>query len=195
MRDNNKNSNVNNISGSTFIGETNISVGNTDSKEKERDVTASCKVKSVWRSPITMASLSWISFFLTIIDVFSFWKIIEPLINIARTKNFNIKPNRPYYVLLFIFLTLLIFVIMILREITKKQTRHPLIFNYAINGLGKRITIEKVYPDSCPICNGKMKYHKIGKNTNEKKLVLECQRNKDHCWKVDPAEEKIKVEK
>ena len=32
-----------------------------------------------------------------------------------------------------------------LRRIAKKQTRHPLFFNFAISGYGNRLTIEKIH--------------------------------------------------
>lgn len=46
-----------------------------------------------------------------------------------------------------------------LRRITKNQTRHPLLFNYAISGYGRRLTLEKIHIEKCPQCGGKMKYY------------------------------------
>lgn len=54
------------------------------------------------------------------------------------------------------FLLILIFR---LRTITKKETRQPLFFNYAISGIDGKITIEKIHINNCPKCGGKMKYY------------------------------------
>ena len=94
---------------------------------------------------------------------------------------------------------------MCLRSITKKETRHPLFFNYAISGLGRRITIEKIHIDKCPICGGTMKYfnkaveweygkYSDGRTKREviKKVpALQCKRNSNHWFEVDPAEDRV----
>lgn len=85
-----------------------------------------------------------------------------------------------------------------LRRITKKQIRIPLAFDYAINGMDRRIVIEMVKPDKCPICGGKMKYYNKpvewreyyvdGKTKREllkRTPALECRRNCEHWFKVD----------
>lgn len=91
-------------------------------------------------------------------------------------------------------------------KIAKKQTRHPLILNYAINGFGKKITIEKMHIGDCPICSGEMKYYnkpiewreitfsdgKTKREITKRIPVFECKRNPDHFFFVDPAEEKLK---
>ena len=91
------------------------------------------------------------------------------------------------------------------KSITSKETRYPLMFNYALSGIGNRLSIEKVEVAACPICNGKMKYYNkpiawdriIDSNGNEKRIVtervpaLECKRNSKHWAEVDPAEDKV----
>ena len=109
---------------------------------------------------------------------------------------------------MFIFLGLFIFsgIIFSLRKITKNQTRYPLKFNYAISGVKKRLNIEKLHIESCPECGGKLKYYNkpyewldsYDENGNLKKRkitkrvpVLECKRNSEHFWYVDPAGTKV----
>ncbi|MDI5946385.1 hypothetical protein [Streptococcus equi] len=92
-----------------------------------------------------------------------------------------------------------------MRSITKKETRHPLFFNYAISGLRRKITIEKIHIDKCPICGGTMKYfnkavewrditYSDGRKKHEviKKVpALQCKRNSEHWFKVDPAADRV----
>lgn len=110
------------------------------------------------------------------------------------------------YSIIFAILALLFVLFFSLRRIARKQIRIPLIFNYAISGYGKRLTIEKIHIDECPQCGGKMryynkpvewidKYYSDGKTKREitKRIpVLECKRNREHCYLVDPAEDKVK---
>ena len=59
MRDKYSKSNINNVSGNIFNGPTNILAGNNYSKEAEEDKVVLYTPEPVWRSPITMAILSW----------------------------------------------------------------------------------------------------------------------------------------
>jgi len=93
-----------------------------------------------------------------------------------------------------------------LRKIAKKQIRVPLILNYAISGYGRRITLEKIHIDKCPRCGGKMKYYNkpvewidnyYGDGRTKREItkripVLECKRNSEHYYEVDPAEDRVK---
>ena len=93
-----------------------------------------------------------------------------------------------------------------LRRIAKKQTRHPLFFNFAISGYGNRLTIEKIHIEGCPQCGGKMKYYNkpvewreilrsdgsTKREVTKRIPVLECKRNAEHWYAVDPAEDRVK---
>ena len=159
----------------------------------------------VWRSPFTLAVLSWISVILGIISVIPISQIFRNAFNLL---NGNIHQAMAFpieFAAGFMFIALLLFILVLsLRRIVKKQIRVPLVFDYAISGLEKRIVIEKVKVDKCPICGGKMKYYNKpiewreyyidGKKKCEvtKRVpALECKRNNNHWFEVDPAEEKI----
>lgn len=78
--------------------------------------------------------------------------------------------------------------------------------NFAINGYGGRLVLEKIHIDKCPQCGGKMKYYnkpvewkellysngKIKRQIVKKVPALECKRNAEHWYKVDPAEDRVK---
>lgn len=199
-------SNINNVSGNVFNGTTNIISGNNNNfKERESEKAATYTPELIWRSPITMAILTWLAFFISLIEIFPMYKICEPIINILMNKNIRMGTNNNIYLVIFALIMLVLMMILWLRNITKKETRHPLLFNYAISGLGRKITIEKIQIDKCPKCGGEMKYfnkaikwrditYSDGRTKREviKRVpALRCKRNSDHWFEVDPAAEKL----
>lgn len=206
MRDKNSKSNINNVSGNVFNGPANIIAGNNYSQKDEENKVASYTSEPVWRSPITMGILTWIGFILAIIDFFPMYKIFEPVINLIINKSIKVDSNNIIYVIVSLVIMFFLVLIIWLRSITKKETRHPLFFNYAISGLGRKITIEKIHIDKCPICGGTMKYFnravewrnitssdgKTKYEVTKKVPALQCNRNSDHWYEVDPAVDKLK---
>ncbi|MFU9915708.1 hypothetical protein [Fannyhessea vaginae] len=207
MRDKFSKSNINTVSGNIFNGPTNIVSGNnTDFNGNSLGKAATYTPEPVWRSPITMAILSWMGIFISLIGIFPFYKLFEPLINLFTNKSIQINANNNiiYWGILAIVIILLA-IIAWLRDITKRETRYPLFFNYAISGLGRKLTIEKIHIEKCPKCGGEMKYFNKavewrdttcpnGKTKHEvtKKVpVLQCKRNPDHCYEVDPAADRV----
>lgn len=206
MRDKHAMSNINKVSGNVFNGPTNIVAGNNYSKKDEENKVASYTPEPVWRSPITMAILSWIGFIISLIGLFPMYKIFEPVINLITNESIKVDSNNNIYVIIFAVILILFVLVMRLRSITKKETRHPLFFNYAISGLGRKITIEKIHIDKCPICGGTMKYFnkavewrditysdgRTKRKATKKVPALQCKRNLDHCFEVDPAADRVK---
>lgn len=206
MRDKYSKSNINNVSGNIFNGPTNIVAGNDYSREAKEDKVASYTPEPVWRSPITMAMLLWMGFIISLLGLFPMYKMFEPEINLITNKRVKVDLNNNIYVIIFAVIFILFVLVLHLRSITKKETRHPLFFNYAISGLGRKITIEKIRIDKCPICGGTMKYfnkavewrnitYSDGRTKREviKKVpALQCKRNSDHWCEVDPAGDKLK---
>ncbi len=90
---------------------------------------------------------------------------------------------------------------MALRRLVKNQLRLPLWWGFALSGVGRRITLEKIRAN-CPKCGGKMRYYNketrgldyVDANGSKRHKVLErepyleCKRNPKHCFPVDPAE-------
>ena len=204
-----KDSKQNNFNGKVnFHGPAQVAGGdiiNFLNEEKKHTAAAGYTSEPVWRSPFTLAVLSWISVILTVVSVIPFGKILQILFflfqgNIRAVTNFTMN----YYVYSMAISLLLLVFSLWLRSITKKQIRIPLAFDYAINGMDHRIVIEKVKPGKCPICGGKMKYYnkpvewrehyvdgKTKREVVKRTPALECRRNCEHWFKVDQAEEKI----
>ena len=202
----------------SFNGGTNIGVGNTaggDIYAAGRDVyiqkkddkpVAEYEAKVIWKTPLTKSVLSFSGILSSVASAFTIFKGIEPLINWFRNSNTGqFKGINENFLFIFLGIFLLTIIIFYLRSITSKETRQPLMFNYALSGIGNRLSIEKVEVAACPICNGKMKYYNkptawvrvIDPNGKEKRIVtervpaLECKRNSKHWFEVDPAEDKI----
>lgn len=177
--------------------------GNSEPNRYEAKYTPEPK----WRSPFTLAVLSWISVIIGILGLFPFSRILTNAIDILKG-NLQTVLNFPLqtYLIIFVILVFLFVLFFSLRRIAKKQIRIPLILNYAISGYGGRIILEKIHIDSCPRCGGKMKYYnkpvewidkhysdrKTKREVTKKMPVIECNRNSEHCYAVDPAEDKIK---
>lgn len=168
------------VNGSLQISNINI-INNSDTEPRK----ALYEVEPIWRSPITMAILSWFS---AITAVFPGKCIATGAFHLLNGDGREMMKDILYLgknsILVFSFVMLSL-IGWYLLGITRKQIRVPLFFNYAINGVGRRITIEKVHA-KCPRCGADMKY------CRENGIpVLQCKRNKDHCFEVDPAEDKL----
>lgn len=203
------NKNQNNFNGTTnFNGTVQFAAGDINNGDTVAEKSiAKYTPEPIWRSPFTLAILSWISVIIGIFGLFPVSQIMINALNIIKG-NFQLEltSSMQIYFIIVVILALLFVIFFSLRRIARKQIRIPLIFNYAISGYGKRLTIEKIHIDKCPQCGGKMryynkavewidKYYSDGKTKREitKRIpVLECKRNREHCYPVDPAEDKVK---
>ncbi|MWV42201.1 hypothetical protein GRF59_01030 [Paenibacillus sp. HJL G12] len=200
--------NQNNFNEKTnFNGPTQIAAGdiinnilNTNHQE------AKYTPEPTWRSPFTMAVLTWISFAIAIGGLLPISiKIVKSGLNVFNgTLKASVGFESQIY-LIYVILIILFVVFLSLRRIAKSQTRYPLFFNFAISGYGKRLTLEKIHIDKCPQCGGKMKYYnkpvewrevqysdgRRKRETTKRVPALECKRNSEHCYRVDPAEDML----
>lgn len=211
MGDNKENSNQNNFNGPTiFNGPTQVAARDIINKfSDDSHQKATYIPEPLWRSPFTLAVLSWISLGIALIGVFPISKIIKNALSIlSGTSQTQTISNFEFqiYLIIFVILTLLFILLFSLRRITKNQTRYPLLFNYAISGYSGRLILEKVRINGCPQCGGEMKYYNKPVKWNEiprndgsiktkvtkRSPALECKRNSKHWYEVDPAENKVK---
>ena len=200
--------NQNNFNGTTnFNGPVQFAGGDIINETPiPKQVEAMYTPESKWRSPFTLAILSWISLIIGILGLIPIGKIFVNALNFLRG-NLEAVSDFPMqaYLIAFIILEFLFVLFFSLRRIVKKQIRVPLVLNYALNGHDGQLTLEKIYIDKCPQCGGKMKYYNkpvewIDKHYSDGRIkrvvtkripVLECTRNSEHCYKVDPAEDKV----
>ncbi|PAE07175.1 hypothetical protein CHI12_11875 [Terribacillus saccharophilus] len=209
MRETKENSNQNNFNGTTnFNGPTQVAArdiinnisGNTQQEAKYTP-------EPLWRSPFTLAVLSWTSVAIGILGVFPVSKIVKNALSFFSGP-LQVKSDFEFqtYLVIFVILSFLFILCFSLRRITKNQTRHPLLFNYAISGYGRRLILEKIRVGNCPQCGGRMKYYskpvewvdkyysdgKTKREVTKRSPVLECKRNAEHWYEIDPAEDKVK---
>ena len=79
--------------GNVFNGTTNINSGNDSDRHKyKQDVQYTAE--PIWRSPITMALLTWLGIIISLIEIVPFYKIIEPVITLFTEK--KIKNDTHY---------------------------------------------------------------------------------------------------
>lgn len=178
---------------------------NVFEKDKVEEKKACYNAEPIWRSPFTLAILSWTSVVLGLMGLIPGARIVQIMLQlfnggIRDSSNLALQSNICY----FFVIILLLLSVLELGRIARKQIRLPIAFNYAISGIGKRINIEKMHIDKCPLCGGKMCYYnkpmewrvyyvdgKEKKEVTKKKPVLECKRNSEHYFFVDPAEDKV----
>lgn len=168
---------------------------------------ATYNIRPMWRNPITMAILTWLSVPSSILAIAP---LITMIIQLFRNI-FSIEHTASISYMQLSFSVIMFCISMFLlwlRGITKKQIRIPisLLFfqNYALNGYNNQLMLEKITPNPCPICGGQMVYYNKPieyreiYNNRAIKIVpikfspaLECKRNTEHYFYVDPAEDSI----
>ncbi|WP_216664727.1 hypothetical protein [Bacillus sp. WMMC1349] len=153
MKETKENRNQNNFNGTTnFNGPTQVAAGdiiNNISGDSHHE--AKYTPEPLWRSPFTLAVLSWISVAIGILGMFPISKIVKNALSLF-SGSLQVKSafEIQNYLIIFAILTLLFILLFSLRRITKNQTRHPLLFNYAISGYGGRLILEKIRIGKCP---------------------------------------------
>ncbi|UNU72642.1 hypothetical protein LU293_05855 [Moraxella nasovis] len=185
----------------TIINNTDNSTNNSyyyikDNSEPKFEATYDAQ--PLWRSPFTLATLTWLSVPSSILAILSIIALIFESIY---------KTGIGYY----IFIPVLIFIpfflfLAWLKNIAEKQIRLPTwLKGYAINGFGKVIAVEKIIANPCPICGGEMIYHNrlvdydeiyysngTSKKINKKyRPYLTCTRNFEHAYEIDKAEQRL----
>lgn len=138
-------------------------------------------------------------------SVVPLWKVFEPVAFFFRSgETSNLDTSRAaLWMALFGFLVLLLVLVTSLRRVTSTQLRKPLGMGWALNGAGRRITLEKIEAERCPVCGGKMRYRnkvtqwidhrepngRKWRETLDQVPALICVRNPKHWAEIDPAED------
>lgn len=201
--------NQNNFNGSTnFNGPVQFAGGNIINEiSTPEQVEAKYTPEPKWRSPFTLALLTWISVALGVLSLIPIGEIFALILNFLKGNLQAISgPSIQRHSIFLIVSGLLLVLFGSLRRIAKKQIRVPLAFNYALSGYDGRLTLEKIHIEKCPRCGGKMKYYnkpvawidieysdrKTKRKITKRCPALECKRNREHWYEVDPAEDKVK---
>ncbi len=206
MKQKNTNKNIN--VGNTFNGATQM-IGSVVINSPHEDLVeepATYQPEPLWRSPFTLAVLSWVSVIIGVLGIIPIGNIIGSALSLFND-SFQRKTTEEIQLWtgLFFIAMMLLFIFITLRRIAKKQVRYPLFCNLAISGSGKRIVVEKIHINKCPRCGGEMRYYnkpqewrdyyvdgKMKHEVTKRVPVLECKRNSEHYYRVDTAEDRIK---
>ena len=163
----------------------------------------------IWRSPFTLGVLSWLGLVLGLAGLLPLWKMGQSVLSLfsegLAVPVQRLEQHRWGLVLMLCLFVLCLFMLILvttLRRLAKFQLRKPLFLGWALSGLGRRITLERIRAGECPKCGGKMRYYNKGtewvdyfdsngfkrRKVTGREPYLECERNPDHCFWVDPAE-------
>jgi hypothetical protein len=161
--------------------------------------TATYEPKWSWKSPLTLAVLTWISVVLGIFSLISGWQGISSLVTSFKS---GLTGQPPSYGWLITFAVTVVALILFieLRRITKHRTQHFSAWSFlpSVTGWGGKIGLAKLQ-GKCPKCDGDLRFYnkptewvtdyqsgrtKVTKRT----AAAECNRNSDHWWTVDRAD-------
>ena len=206
MKQKNTNKNIN--VGNKFNGPTQM-IGSVIINSPHEDLveeSATYNPEPLWRSPFTLAVLSWISVIIGVLGIVPIGNIIGSVLSLFNDSFQRITTEElQLWTWLFLIVMMLFVIVITLRRIAQKQVRYPLFCNLAISGYGKRIVIEKIHISKCPRCGGEMRYYnkpqewrdyyvdgKVKREVIKRVPVLECKRNTEHFYRVDTAEDRVK---
>lgn len=162
------------------------------------------EVKWSWRSPLTLAVLTWVSVVLGVLSLGSVYKVFEPLVSgLLDGAGFDAASSaQPIWIYVFIGIILLFAIAMILRRIASNETQHLSRFSFlpAITGWGRRIGFARL-KGRC-VCGGKLRFYskavgfsppdpQTGKQrVTEREMTAECVRDpRHHTWRVETTDQ------
>lgn len=153
-----------------------------------------------WRSPLTLALLTWISVVLGVLGVIAGWQGLAPLFA-SVNDGFPVVSPKPLWVIALLIVVLLFALSMWLRSVAKNQTQHfsPLSWLPALTGWGGRIGLARL-KGTCPICGGRFRFYDKPTNwidnletghrkVTERRMAAECIKNTDHSWSIDKTDQ------
>lgn len=152
-----------------------------------------------WRSPLTLAILTWISVVLGALGVLAGWQGLLPLFN-AIGSELPAESLSVGWMIAFFVVVLLLVVALALRRVAKHRTQHfsPLPWLPTLTGWGGRIGLARLQ-GGCPIDGGKLRFYDKPtkwidypdtgrRKVTERRMAAECVRNADHWWPVDKTD-------
>ena len=158
--------------------------------------TAVYEQKWSWKSPLTLAALSWISVSLGVLSLVSGWQGISSVFSIFKSGELNRSPSYSWLVA-FAIVAILLVLSLELRRIAKLRTQHFSAWSFlpSITGWGGKIGLAKLQ-GKCPKCDGDLRFYNkptewvteypSGRTKVTKRIAAaECSRNPDHWWTVD----------
>lgn len=157
--------------------------------------TPACTTTWSWRSPVTMATLTWTSVGLGIIGILAGWKGLRSLFQFGTgAAGSGTPPTWTLVMMLFAFLA--VAVVLALRKLIKtgNQWFSPISWLPSITGWGGHLGLAR-HEGVCTLCGGRLRFYDKPVRWNrypngrrevtERTMAAECTRNPDHWWHVD----------
>lgn len=152
-----------------------------------------------WKSPVTMATLTWLSVVLSIVGVIAGWQGLQPFFSLLSGSLGSQDPPSIWWMVVFFTALGIVIVAIGLRRIIKLgiQWFPPVPWLPVVAGWDGHIGLARL-DGACPSCGGKLKFYdkptrwdvsEDGKRkVAERTMAAECTRNSDHWWRVDKTD-------
>ncbi len=185
------------ISGSVYQAGGDIHLGG-----KPPEPGATYEAKWSWRSPLTLAVLTWISVIFGLLSLGSAYKVVESLVSaiLGADSTGNLKPIQPVWTFILMGLIFVFALAMFLRRVAKNETLHfpTLSWLPALTGWGGRIGFARLQ-GTCPIDGGRLLFYdkpvdwvvdldKGKRKVTQRQMAAECVKNDEHWWPVDKTD-------
>jgi hypothetical protein len=160
------------------------------------------ETKWSWRSPVTLAVLTWVSVISGLLSLGSVYKLFEPLVSgfLGVDGLVDHVQVQPVWVFVFFGLMIVFALAWGLRRVAANETQHFPSWSWlpALTGWGKRIGLARMQ-GTCPIDGGRLRFYdkpvesledrRTGKReVTKRKMAAECAKNDEHWWLVDKTD-------
>ncbi|QRY48153.1 hypothetical protein JVX93_16030 [Mycolicibacterium boenickei] len=153
-----------------------------------------------WKSPITMATLTWLSVILGFVGVIAGWQGLRPVFGLLSGSLGTKQPPSIWPLALFFAALCVVAIALGLRRIIKHgiQWFPPVPWLPVVTGWDGHVGFARL-DGMCPRCDGRLKFYdkptrwidfpETGKRKiTERTMAAECTRNSDHWWSVDKTD-------
>lgn len=164
----------------------------------QTEPAAEYQAKWSWRSPLTLAVLTWVSVVLGAVGVVAGWQGLSPVVSFFRGR--SAEPPSLAWTYVFLGVMLVFLLSMGLRGVARQRTQHfPSVpWLPALTGWGGRVGLAKL-EGRCPRDGAALRFYnkpikwvedlKTGKRKiTQRQMAAECSRNPDHWWSVDKTD-------
>lgn len=153
-----------------------------------------------WKSPVTMATLTWLSVVLGVVGVIAGWQGLQPIFSLLRGSLGTDGPPSIWLLAVFFAVLCGVMIALGLRRIVKHgaQWFPPVSWLPVVTGWGGHVGLARL-DGVCPRCGGRLRFYdkptrwidypETGRrNVTERTMAAECTRNSGHWWSVDKTD-------
>ncbi|ORB59655.1 hypothetical protein BST43_06565 [Mycobacteroides saopaulense] len=166
-----------------------------------QEPVAEYKAAWSWKSPVTMATLTWLSTVLGVLGVIAGWQGLKPFFSLLSGSLIAEGPPSVWPIAVFAALLCGVLAALGLRRVVKHRTQWfpPVSWLPVVTGWGGHLGLARL-EGTCPRCGGKLRFYDkpTGWRNNpetgrrevaERTMAAECTRNSAHWWSVDKTDD------